>query len=261
MKHLHSKPVATYTLVLSLLLCTFTSINAVAQDQQVRTHATITVDRLDSHKFITRYDKDIKRYFQENIDLETKDCDVLFLGSSSINMWSTIYDDMAPLNIIRRSYGGSAIRDMIYNYDVIARDYNPRAIVLYCENDITGGKDDITALEIIDLFRVFISKLQTEYADVPIFLIGMKPSPARGHLLPMQVRVNQLFHDFASITEGVEYLDIPTLMYSHPENDKLNPENIRQDIWVEDRLHMNAKGYKIWTDALKPKLIEAVNNK
>lgn len=245
------------TLILGVTLGVCSALNGFGQST-VRTHATLEVDREDSHAFITRHDRDMQNYFQENAKLESKDCDVLFLGSSSINVWSTIYDDMAPMKIIRRSYGGSAIRDMIYNYDIIARDFNPKAIVLYCENDITGGKEDITALEIIDLFRVFISKLQTEYEGIPIFLIGIKPSPARGHLLPLQTRVNQLFQDFVSTTDGVEYIDLPTLMMQDPKGSKLDPNNIRQDIWTKDRLHMNAKGYEIWTKTLKPRLLEVV---
>lgn len=61
--------------------------------------------------------------------LKDTSCDVLFLGSSSINLWDNIYRDMAPLKILRRSYGGAALQDMLYNYDVIAGDITPQ----YCD--------------------------------------------------------------------------------------------------------------------------------
>ena len=73
----------------------------------------IPFEQTDETPWITRYQKDITNYQKENKRLKDLSCDALFLGSSSINLWDTIYEDFAPLKLIRRSYGGATLRDMI----------------------------------------------------------------------------------------------------------------------------------------------------
>ncbi len=100
----------------------------------------IPFEQTDETPWITRYQKDITYYQKENKRLKDLSCDALFLGSSSINLWDTIYEDFAPLKLIRRSYGGATLRDMIYNYNTIAQGYKPKSIVLYVENDLGSHK-------------------------------------------------------------------------------------------------------------------------
>ena len=106
----------------TVLLC-WNSIPAEAQTPQdsVRFIGYLPVRHTDPTKWITRYQSEIDRYQTENQMLKDTSCDVLFLGSSSINLWDNIYRDMAPLKILRRSYGGAALRDMLSYKPSLAR--------------------------------------------------------------------------------------------------------------------------------------------
>ena len=111
----------------------------------------------DNINWLKRYQTDIYSYQVENKSLANKTCDALFLGSSSINLWHNIYNDLAPLKIIRRSYGGATIRDMLYNYDIIAKGYQPKQIVLYVENDLCGCKEAVSVgktFPVLNLIKV-----------------------------------------------------------------------------------------------------------
>jgi lysophospholipase L1-like esterase len=186
--------------------------------------------------------------------LEDKSCDALIFGSSSIHLWKSIYTDLAPTKIIKRSYGGATIRDMIYNYDVIARDYDPKSIVLYVENDLPSK---ISVGDAYDLFRVFIAKIKRDYPAVPFYVVSLKPSPAREALLEKFMALNSLLEDYAANTDGVNYVDITKVMYN-------DDGSIREDIFLKDKLHLNEKGYELWTAVLKPCIsrgIQAQENK
>jgi len=209
------------------------------------------VQHSDHSNWIKRYQKEIDKYIDENRSRKDFSCDVLFLGSSSINLWDNIYNDMAPLKIIRRSYGGAAIRDMIYYYDVIARNYNPKRIVLYVENDVCGSKEDLSVGEAYDLFRVFIQKIKRDYPDIPLYIMSIKPSPSREKQLKKQLMLNYLIEDFANYKKNIYYIDITENMYD--SNGKL-----KTDIFKADRLHMNQKGYDIWTNKIKPILMNGL---
>lgn len=227
---------------------------AAAQNfaDSVRTEGYLPIRRTDATKWMLRYNGDILRYQAENNKPDADlNCDVLFLGSSSINLWKDIYTDMAPMKIIRRSYGGATIRDMIYNYNTIARGYNPRKIAIYVENDLGFSKESMTAGDTYDMFRLFIQMVQRDYPGVPLYIISLKPSFNKQDQLPDQLVVNKLLREFADRTPAVGYIDITKDMY-------YADGKLREDIFVEDRLHMNRKGYDIWTAIIKPILIEGL---
>lgn len=235
-------------LLLFLLVTTFASAQTATPTTLIKT--VIPFEQRDETSWITRYQKDITNYQKENKRLKDLSCDVLFLGSSSINLWDTIYEDFAPLKLIRRSYGGATLRDMIYNYNTIAKGYTPKSILLYVENDLGNHKEGVNAVKCFDLFRIFIDKLKKDYPNTPLIVVSLKPSQHKADQLKDQLLVNALLEENAS-AQGYTYVDITKVMYDEAGN-------LRTDIFKEDNLHMNAEGYKLWTAILKPLFIKKV---
>ena len=235
-------------LLLFLLVTTFASAQTATPTTLIKT--VIPFEQRDETSWITRYQGDINRYQKENKRLKDLSCDVLFLGSSSINLWDTIYEDFVPLKLIRRSYGGATLRDMIYNYNTIAKGYTPKSILLYVENDLGNHKEGVNAVKCFDLFRIFIDKLKKDYPNTPLIVVSLKPSQHKADQLKDQLLVNALLEENAT-AQGYTYVDITKVMYDEAGN-------LRTDIFKEDNLHMNAEGYKLWTAILKPLLIKKV---
>ena len=235
-------------LLLFLLVTTFASAQTATPTTLIK--SVIPFEQRDETSWITRYQGDINRYQKENKRLKDLSCDVLFLGSSSINLWDTIYEDFAPLKLIRRSYGGATLRDMIYNYNTIAKGYTPKSILLYVENDLGSHKEGVNAVKCFDLFRIFIDKLKKDYPNTPLIVVSLKPSQHKADQLKDQLLVNALLEENAS-AQGYTYVDITKVMYDEAGN-------LRTDIFKEDNLHMNAEGYKLWTAILKPLLLKSI---
>ena len=236
-------------LLLFLLVTTFASAQTATPTTLIKT--VIPFEQRDETSWITRYQGDINRYQKENKRLKDLSCDVLFLGSSSINLWDTIYEDFAPLKLIRRSYGGATLRDMIYNYNTIAKGYTPKSILLYVENDLGNHKEGVNAVKCFDLFRIFIDKLKKDYPNTPLIVVSLKPSQHKADQLKNQLLVNALLEENAT-AQGYTYVDITKVMYDEAGN-------LRTDIFKEDNLHMNAEGYKLWTAILKPLLLKSIS--
>jgi len=66
---------------------------------------------------------------------------IVCIGSSSMKGWhSTIVNDLAPLTIIPRGFGGSSMNDALHYVDRIVIPYKPRAVAVYeGDNDIADG--------------------------------------------------------------------------------------------------------------------------
>jgi len=58
---------------------------------------------------------------------------IVFAGSSSFFFWKNIKQDLAPLNVINRGFGGSTLPEVLYFANRSIIKYKPNAVVIYCE--------------------------------------------------------------------------------------------------------------------------------
>ncbi|HEX5961514.1 MAG TPA: SGNH/GDSL hydrolase family protein [Rhodanobacteraceae bacterium] len=170
---------------------------------------------------------------------------VLFVGSSSIRMWTTLAQDFPGVPTIDRGFGGSAIADSTYYAGRIVIPYHPRLIVMYAgDNDIAEG---CTPEQVLHEFKTFVTRTRNALPDVAIAYISIKPSLARWTLWPRMREANRLIAGWTRTRERVEFVDVAARM--------LGPDGKpRAALFRGDGLHMSPAGYAIWTGALQPVL-------
>ena len=173
---------------------------------------------------------------------------ILFAGSSSIVYWQSLAEDMAPLTVINRGFGGSQMFELNMFRDRIVTPYAPRAVLTYeGDNDVAAGKEPT---DILAEYRDFVDHLKQHLPDTDIYFIAVKPSIRRAHLWPTMVEVNDGLQALADEHDHVQFLDTSTPMLGEDGT-------VMTDLLVEDGLHMNANGYAIWTDVIRPVLMSA----
>ena len=196
------------------------------------------------------YQEDINKFKDQDLINFPEDVEVLFTGSSSIRFWNSLEEDMRPLKVLNRGFGGAHIVHVNYHFEDVVSRYNPQAIVFFCgTNDITALK---TAKETVEDFKIFQNKVRTNLPNVPIFVIGIKPTPAREYIEEEELEYNKLIADLAAEDELLYFIDIWDAMLSE-EGERI-PE-----LFVEDGLHINAKGYEIWTKLVRENLKQRFN--
>ena len=171
---------------------------------------------------------------------------IVCIGSSSIRGWhGNIKEDLAPLIIIPRGFGGSNMNDALHYADRIVLPYKPCAIVLYeGDNDIAKG---ISPEQIAATFRAFVTKVHAELPECRIYVLSIKPSIKRWSLWATMQEANALMEATCCEDERLFYIDIATQM--------LNDEGLpKSGIFKRDQLHMTREGYVLWRNAVKPVL-------
>lgn len=167
---------------------------------------------------------------------------ILFVGSSSIRKWDGLQVAFGNYNVLNRGIGGAVINDIIFYLNDIVFPYAPRQIVLYVgENDLPNEK--LTADSILNRTKNLFRLIRTKLPETPIVYISFKPSPSRDKYQDKALRSVQLIQDFLKKEKNVKYVDVYSPM--------LKDGKSRPELFVADQLHMNAKGYKIWEDALR----------
>ncbi|MGH8157362.1 MAG: SGNH/GDSL hydrolase family protein [Rhodanobacter sp.] len=168
---------------------------------------------------------------------------ILFIGSSSIEHWKSLAADFQEVNVINRGFGGSVISDSTWFADRIVAPYHVRAIVMYAgDNDLQEGH---SPEQVRDDFAAFVRKARAVDPGVPIAFIAIKPSVARAVLLPEIRQANALVRAYAATQKGVTYLDVFAPMLGRDGRPQ-------PDLFGEDGLHMNRKGYLLWMSVIKP---------
>lgn len=174
---------------------------------------------------------------------------ILFIGSSSFTMWKGVQDSFPSYTIVNRGFGGSTLLDQIRYANDIVFPYQPKQIVVYCgENDLASSDTVISAM-VFDRFQKLFQMIRQKFTDLPIAYVSMKPSPSRRHLFLKMREGNQLIKDFLTTQKNTAFIDVHQRML----NEKGEP---MPEIFLDDSLHMNAKGYAIWKKEIEPYLIK-----
>jgi lysophospholipase L1-like esterase len=161
---------------------------------------------------------------------------LLFTGSSSIRMWHDIQEYFPDYCVINTGFGGSHMSDLHYYLRDLVLQYQPGQVFIYeGDNDVAEGKG---AGRIRRDTRKVVREINRSLPGVRISLISPKPSPARWELRPQYGKVNRSLSAYAA-REGIDFIDVWPVMLG-PDGKPL------EEIFIEDGLHMNGKGYKLW---------------
>jgi lysophospholipase L1-like esterase len=177
---------------------------------------------------------------------------VLFVGSSSIRLWQTA-ESFPDLPVINRGFGGSTIADINHYFDRIVLKYKPRAIAFYAgDNDIANGK---SSQQVYDDFLEFVRLVRDGLGKTPILFISIKPSIARIKLWPKMKQANTSVLRLTGVNSQVIYVDIASPMLNRKVPPRPGrPEIPSKDLFLDDGLHLNQRGYALWTKVLTPEL-------
>jgi lysophospholipase L1-like esterase len=115
--------------------------------------------------------------------------------------------------------------------------------VLYAgENDIAAGK---TVAAVFNDFKKFVLLVKAKSPKTRLVVVSAKPSPSRALFAAKYKEFNDLIKTETEKDKRLLYVDVWTPMLDENGEPK-------KDIFLGDRLHLNAAGYKIWRETLLP---------
>jgi hypothetical protein len=193
------------------------------------------------------WEPDIRKFeYTDSVETYASDA-VLFTGSSSIRLWSTLEEDMKPFQVIQRGYGGAKLDDFCYYARRIIYPHTFSALVLFIANDITGNDDDKRPEEVATLFAGLLETIREKYPDVPVFWISTTPTELRWEVWPDIRKAGELIRKMCEQDAHSYYVAAADAF--------LNSAGLpRADLFQPDRLHLNEKGYALWSEIIKREL-------
>ena len=190
-----------------------------------------------------RFRREVEQLVKRNDSIWDKTREtIVFTGSSSIRTWDNLQSDFPSYQIINSGFGGSHASDLIVYTDELILRYQPRKVFIYeGDNDLFERK---RPRKIIKDINTIIASIWTEYPGTEVVLISTKPSISRWNRRCAFKRLNRKFKRLAASRTNLEFVDVWTPM--------LSGRKLKEDLFIEDGLHMNQKGYQIWKQVIDP---------
>ncbi len=188
--------------------------------------------------------------------------DVYFVGDSITRRWgATDYpaflanwrQNFHGWNAANFGWGGDTTQNILWRLEHGELDgVNPKVIVIMAGTNNVGstmpaGGDDAKVADITRGIKAILDVCRQKAPDAVIVLMGITP---RNDNMAVLATINRINENVARFADGrkVRYLNI---------NDRLADKDGKlRDGMSPDRLHLSAKGYQVWADALKPILTE-----
>lgn len=200
-----------------------------------------------------RWEKQIENFRKIDAANPGPEDAILVIGSSSIRIWDTIQEDLAPYSVIKRGFGGASISDIaIYADDLIA-PHDCRAIVFFVGARDASGKDgEKSAEEICKLTNLLVRKVRKLKGGVPIIFMEITPSPARVYMEQEVAEVNSVISAVCRANPNVHWLKTS---HRFLHNGTPIPR-----LFAENRVHLSDQGYNIWSQLLTKRLSETLQS-
>ncbi|MEM8952176.1 MAG: GDSL-type esterase/lipase family protein [Pseudomonadota bacterium] len=173
---------------------------------------------------------------------------IVITGSSSIRRWRSIQDDLAPATIIPTGIPGSNINDLDHYLDELVLRFAPEAIVIY-QGDNDAAIDGVSVDQVIARFDRIMTRIKAALPGSSLYVMSVKPSIARWQKWPKALQINRMLQDRADERSDLIYVDVATPLLGEDGTP-------RPDLFDEDMVHLNDKGYRVWTSVLQPILAD-----
>jgi lysophospholipase L1-like esterase len=173
---------------------------------------------------------------------------IVFVGSSSFRLWDTLEQDMAPLPVLNRGFGGSQLVHLVHFVEPAVLRYRPRAVVVYAGDNDLDERTGKTASDVLRDFRAFVARVHADVPDARIYYVAIKPSRMRWARWPEMEKANAEIAALCAGDPRLGFFDVaaPMLATGAPP---------ARELFVFDGLHLSARGYAVWTSVIKPRLL------
>jgi lysophospholipase L1-like esterase len=191
-----------------------------------------------------RWEQAIAAFEKQDGDKPPPKNGFVFVGSSSIRFWD-LAKSFPGLDVINRGFGGSQLADSVHFAPRLVLKHEPRLVLLYAgDNDLGFGK---SPEQVHADFKEFVKVVHDKLPKTRIAFLSIKPSVLRWKLIDKIRKANALIEAECKADKRLVFIDVGSVLL----DDDGKP---RKELFLFDGLHLNARGYELWAEVVKPYL-------
>jgi len=223
------------------LLCAFLLASSVlcAADE-------VLSDKSSSSKVLALYNKTLAAAQKE----PPAPGSIICIGSSHMQLWKGVKEDLAPLTVYNYGIGGSRMTQAADLFiDNLAIPFKPRAVILYeGSNDINAGTKPETVLA---NFQKIHRKLHVALPEARLYVLGVVPSPGkRFEKIAELKKTNELLAKECATQPWMKFIDTTSPLLGADGKPK-------EELFKPGDIHMLPAGYVVWKSVIAPVIVPA----
>ncbi len=173
---------------------------------------------------------------------------ILFIGSSIFRLWKNLPEQMAPLPVFNRAFGGSQTHEILAYMDKIVLPYKPKMIVYYCgSNDINAN---VPPQSIAGNFKEFVARVHQQLPKTRIFYVTINRAPQKIDKWLQVDEANALIKTYCAKNKRLGFIDVNPALFDASGKP-------RMDLYLPDQLHFKEPAYTEFTAIIKPVIAKA----
>lgn len=190
-----------------------------------------------------RWDRELAEFTRADQVNPPPPSPVLFVGSSSIRLWSDLAAVFPDRPLLNRGFGGSHFSDLNEHFDRLVAKYRPSVILVYeGDNDLAGGK---SVERVVADFEAFRAKVRNAVPGARCAYLAIKPSPSRTAHFEDQREANRRIQEL--VRNDPQWTVLDTFSAVLGSDQRPDPA-----CFLKDQLHLNAEGYRRWKGVVGP---------
>ena len=175
---------------------------------------------------------------------------IICIGSSHMQFWKTVREDLAPLTVHNFGIGGSRMNQAADLFiDNLVIPFKPRAVILYeGSNDINAGTKPE---EVLANFQKLHRKLHAALPQARLYVLGVVPSPGkRFEKIADLKQTNELLAKECATQPWMKFIDVTSPLLGADGKPK-------EELFKPGDIHMLPAGYAVWKSVIAPVVVPA----
>jgi lysophospholipase L1-like esterase len=195
-----------------------------------------------------RFAEAIEAYERADRETPPPTGSILFVGSSIFRLWKGLTEQMSPLPVFNRAFGGSRTHEILAYTDRIVLPYQPRVIVYYCgSNDINAS---VPPGRIAGNFGEFVDRVRLELPETRIIFVSINKAPQKKEKWAEVDEANRLVKEYCARHKGLRYVDVNPVLFDRNGQP-------RTELYLPDNLHFRDPAYTELAKIIKPAVASA----
>jgi lysophospholipase L1-like esterase len=192
------------------------------------------------------YEDEVKRLEKDGLKIGFEP-ETLFYGSSSIRLWTSLYNDFNSIKPVNLGFGGSTLAACVWFFERIMEPYHPKKIIIYAgDNDLGDGRHPE---EVFIFFQQLVVKINERFGDLPCYFVSLKPSISRWPKMDQYKYTNNLIEsEIVKRDNNWQFIDVFKKMLDAANRPK-------KEYYLNDGLHLSEKGYQLWKEVINNKIM------
>ena len=180
--------------------------------------------------------------------MDYRPTDIVFAGDSLIaeGRWSYWFPDRDILNL---GIDGTTTYNLFYRGHQVSRVHPHKIFIMVGINDLNYQDLTVSADELVEFSGKVMERMRSENPDAEIYMHSVLPTNSPWPRRFGAEVIGPVNDKIAALAQerGVAFVDLASLL--------TGPDGYLDMRYSDDGLHLNAEGYRVWVELIRPLVV------